>query len=395
MPTFDTSLIAPRATLTPLNEELEGRRKDLGQSSTDIPENTLLKDANRLLGIVLELCPEHTNTNIKQKERIKIRESVAKLFGYLHEMHAIVKEVRKNTKPQQNEIQPTYSEVTKRNIRPSETTRKIKRSLDQKINIEGTGGSHAVLLYPKEQEDGKLINMNEVTEELKNKIEPQKLKTKITTVKEIRDKGLCIRVGNRNQSKILERAINEIPDMNSKIICKKSEGRRPRVILLNVPQAIPEEKILTYVHSQNNIWNEIELEKFKEECRISTIITRGNQKPNCRHVVLSVTSQIINIFIREKHISMDWATIKVDDSVPILRCYRCCGTGHKARTCTNKQHCSHCGKDHKFLKCDRLREPPCCINCHNENKQQTNDKKNPTNNSALHPNCPIAKRIET
>ncbi|XP_023229257.1 uncharacterized protein LOC111629578 [Centruroides sculpturatus] len=405
---MDDSKLQTRGTRTPIvymdEEEDQTTDQEMEQTTEEI-ETTLLSEAKDMLSTVMELCPEHTNTNVKQKERCKIRECVANMFGYLHEMFAIVKETRRqmarveNNKSQQAPLQTTqnttYSDILKRTIKPSNTTRNIQKSLDQKLNQEGTGGSHAVLIYPKDQTgEEEQINMDKVTEVLKSKIEPHKLKIKIKTVRKVKDNGVCIRVGDRDQSISLEKAIKEIKELDDKINCKRSEGKKPRVILLNVPQSIQEDDIPTYIYKQNDIWGDLKEETFRNQCTISTILNRGRRTENCRHVVLSVAPQIRNTFIKEKHISINWATIKVDDYIPITRCYRCCGTGHIAKDCDQEQHCSHCGENHKYSECDRLKKPPCCVNCHRNNKDAPNSKKQPTNHGALHPMCPITKRLK-
>ncbi|XP_023215055.1 uncharacterized protein LOC111617923 [Centruroides sculpturatus] len=373
-------------------------------------ESKILKDARTQMRRILDLLPESCHRNIKTRERKEIKDKVTQLFASVHQMYGIVSAYRvereeqnnilpnlletmneikiKNSQPNQFAGHLTYAEVTKSNLKPSNTTKTINNNGEQ-------GGNSAVLVYPSDEEEGARTDIKEITEQIFDKIQPHKIRVKIKEVKLIRDNGVCIRVGSEEDGKKLKEEIGKIQEIKDKIKCRTSGGKRPRVILLNVPQCIPEEEIIEVMTRQNDIWRGLEKDNIEEKCTINTVIKGKKTKENCHHVVISVTPSIRNILIAHKTISMAWTTIRVDDFVPVRRCYRCCGFGHMARDCTEQQRCSHCSRGHRFKECQLTNTIPSCHNCKLTNRNLPPEKKLPTNHNAFSAECPVLIKLKT
>ncbi|XP_023222818.1 mediator of RNA polymerase II transcription subunit 23-like [Centruroides sculpturatus] len=307
-----------------------------------------------------------------------------KFHGMFSFFHGILKEVR--SKSATHPAPPTvaspitpvsYAEATKINVKPSSTTLVINRSLKNKINNEGSGGSFALLLYPKTDEEGLLTKMNQIESEIKKRIKLQELRT-----------------DSQKEAEILSDAINEHPDIVDKVRSKISEGRRPQVILTNVPISVDEADIIPTIFTQNEIFQSMTKDEFTYSTRISTVLFRNNARENCWHIVLSTTPRIRNILVRTKHIAIEWAKIYVNDYISLVRCFQCCGYNHLSTNCPNRQRCSHCGKVHRFSDCRRLENPPNCINCRTVNKELLEYDRYDTTNNAFNPQCPITIKMK-
>ncbi|XP_023242558.1 uncharacterized protein LOC111640744 [Centruroides sculpturatus] len=236
--------------------------------------------------------------------------------------------------------------------------------------------------------------MNHVENNIKKNIKPSNLKIRVKGVRQVKGDRLCFRMDTHKEAQILEDAIKKLPDIPNQVNCRISEDRRPRVILTNVPTSVDEEDIISYIYDQNEELQTINRDDFTENTRISTVLFRSNNKENCRHIVLSTSPSIRNVLVRTKHIALQWAKIYINDYIPLVRCYQCCGYNHLSVNCPAKQKCSHCGKGHRFVECRRLDHPPNCANCKMANKDLPDQEKYPTYHNAFNPNCPITIKMK-
>ncbi|XP_023229280.1 uncharacterized protein LOC111629613 [Centruroides sculpturatus] len=236
--------------------------------------------------------------------------------------------------------------------------------------------------------------MKRIESEIKKRIKPHELKIKVKSVRQVRGDGICFRTDSYKEAETLSDAINDHPDIAKKVQSKISEGRRPRVILTNVPIAVSEEEIIPMMYEQNEIVQNMTMDEFSSSTKISTVLFRNNNKENCRHIVISTTPNLRNLLVKTKHIAIQWAKIYVNDYIPLVRCYQCCGYNHLSTTCPNKQRCSHCGKAHRFRECRKLDDDPCCINCKTLNKDLPEYSRHDTCHNAFNPQCPITERMK-
>ncbi|XP_067132470.1 uncharacterized protein [Centruroides vittatus] len=236
--------------------------------------------------------------------------------------------------------------------------------------------------------------MEEVTNEIRENIQPQQLHIAVKAVRKVKAEGICIRVGNETDGKRLKEAIEALPGMSEKIICKMSESRRPRIILLDVPNAVSDKDIIHVMTEQNKIWNNAKIEEVQNTSRVSTTSEKGNNRENCRHVVLSVSPKTRNTLISIRHIFIAWANIYVDDFIPVTRCFKCTGFGHLARDCSDEQRCSHCARQHRYKDCELTHKTPVCINCKKFNHEQPEHKKRHIHHNALSNTCPSLLKLK-
>ncbi|XP_023237466.1 uncharacterized protein LOC111636448 [Centruroides sculpturatus] len=235
--------------------------------------------------------------------------------------------------------------------------------------------------------------MTKIEEEIKTKIKSHELKIKVKSDRQVKGDGICFRTDTHEEAEVLSEAINKLPEISSKVKSKISEGRRPRLILSNVPKSVNETELTSIIIEQNENLP-ISNDEFIKSTRISTILNRNNAKENCRNIVLSTTPKIRNILVGTKHVAIVWAKIQVNDYIPLVRCFQCCGFNHISTDCTKNQKCSHCNKGHRFGECQRLEEPPCCTNCRTANKDLPEQEKYNTEHNAFNPQCPVTIRMK-
>ncbi|XP_023212082.1 uncharacterized protein LOC111614941 [Centruroides sculpturatus] len=243
--------------------------------------------------------------------------------------------------------------------------------------------------------DEKSLNRKKIIDTLRERIEPHKRGVSIKVIREIKGDGVCLRVGSHKDGQTLKKAVKADPKLVTKTTGRVSEGRRPKIIMLHVPNYIKDEEITRTLFEQNQIWMEMTKEGFKEQCKITTTLTRGKMRENCQHVILSVTPRIRNIFIKERYLALAWSHVKVDDFILVLHCFKCCGFRHFAHECGSKLRCSHCTKEHKFSDCSGKDFKPVCINCTISNKNLPMGKRYNTQHNAYDPICPTTQKIKT
>ncbi|XP_023223355.1 uncharacterized protein LOC111624677 [Centruroides sculpturatus] len=368
--------------------------------STNVLEDKILSEANQHFMRILNLLPEKYGNNIRTKERKEVRERVMRLFSCLEQFHGILQEARTTSQksPTTNvstNLPVSYADVTKMNTRPTSTTRTINRSLKSKLDNEGSGGSVALILYPKTDVEGETINMQQIENSIIKKIKPHDLKIQVKAIKRVKGDGICFRTNSHKDAETLSNAIEKLPEVSGKIKGKISEGRRPRIILNNVPISVDEPDLIPMVFDQNKALQVVPREEFIQNTRISTVLYRNSAKENCRHIILSTAPRIRDAFVRSKHIAVEWTNIFVNDYIPLVRCYQCCGYNHISTSCPDKQKCSHCAKGHRFADCQRLNQNPTCTNCKAANKGLLAHEKLPTDHNAFHPQCPITQKMKS
>ncbi|XP_023242635.1 uncharacterized protein LOC111640804 [Centruroides sculpturatus] len=365
-------------------------------------EAKLLAESNEHLQRIMDLLPPPSKSNPIVPEKKEIKERVASMFANINAMYGSLVELRASKsspttiqcqcQQSQSRPAPSYSDIVKTNIPQSTTTKTISKSINKKIKNEGCSSSYALIVYPRDANDGN-VTMKSIQRNIIKDVKPDKLKIKVTAIKQVKGDGICFRTSSLRDATVLEQAIQGLPEVQPLVRTKLSEGRRPRMILLNVPSSVGDDHIISTLYEQNESLHSIKKEDFVASTRFSTALTRGNTKENCRHIVLSTTPHIRNQLIKEKYISISWANVLINDYVHITRCYQCCGFNHLARDCTSKQVCSHCSKAHRYSECTRREQPSCCITCKTANKDLAPERRQPTNHNAFDPKCPQTIRI--
>lgn len=170
----------------------------------------------------------------------------------------------------------------------------------------------------------------------------------IVGVKKTAKSGVVLRVTSEAQVKKLE-GVAAIKSAGLRL--EKPKGRRPRILVKDVPVSLSDEQFLAAFYSQN-IRDEI---KLSEEDFISgTKIIRRRQFNNGRKWVgLELDPLIRKHLVNTKDkLFIDWATCRYTDDIELVRCMRCQQYGHVVKYCTEKESCcAHCAENHDSKNC--------------------------------------------
>lgn len=110
---------------------------------------------------------------------------------------------------------------------------------------------------------------------------------------------------------------------------------------------------------------------------------------------LEVSPELRKIVMKTKRIFIDWNSCRVEDSLPIIRCFKCNGFGHKSDVCSlADSRCGHCGGPHVTKVCNETRNKFFCTNCDKHNKIQNQKQILNTKHSAYDGSCKYFIRIQ-
>ncbi|XP_023234191.1 uncharacterized protein LOC111638375 [Centruroides sculpturatus] len=381
------------------------------ENNSETAEFKLLKEAKTQLKRIMDLIPESYKIHIRNEERKEVKDRVVQMYATVQQMYGILKEVR-SEREERNSITPnllesikeiktniqhsnktssqlSYAEVTRSNISTQQMGSQNNRDI---INNSNEEGNSAVLIYPNSEQETN-INMEGIVTKIKENIQPKQIKIKVKGIKKIRGNGVCIVVNNNEEGDRLKNAIKKIKEIDNKIKCRVAGKRQPKIILLNVPNSLPEEDIIEIMIRQNDIWRGLDEDNLIKDCRLTSIIKSKRSEGKSRHIIITVTPTIRNFLMKNKNIALQWYSIQVDDYIPIQRCFQCCGFGHWARDCKESQKCSHCSKQHRFSECKLTNTIPACTNCKRNNIGLPPDKKLATNHNAFDKICPLLKKL--
>ena len=114
--------------------------------------------------------------------------------------------------------------------------------------------------------------------------------------------------------------------------------------------------------------------------------------PNLQHIVFQASSEVRSALLKLPDIKVGLRVVSAENYILVTRCYKCCGYGHRANTCTHDQKCSHCAESHSFKFCPYFQTNPVsvCVNCAFEKRRLGGNI--PTNHSAFSSECPALKR---
>lgn len=239
-----------------------------------------------------------------------------------------------------------------------------------------------LLLYPSSSQNSSLQTFNE----LKKKIDIESLSINVKKVKFIRNGGVAISVMDKTSLKTLRQAVNELPEFNA----KKPTMANPYVKVLDVPNEITDENIVDAIISATE---EVSINDHKT-AYIKKIYETKDKRNDSRSIVLQLHPKQWNILIETGYLKISWYRMKIVNSIPIKRCYRCQAFGHIAKNCESKNAtCSHCADCHDNKHCTKTRETPTCTNCIHHNSEFKTTY--PTNHSAYSQQCNVYKSFRS
>ncbi|XP_023212315.1 uncharacterized protein LOC111615146 [Centruroides sculpturatus] len=217
---------------------------------------------------------------------------------------------------------------------------------------------------------------------IKSKLDPRQLKLGVKQVRKIRNRGLLVELEGKDKG---EHLINEINNMGN-LTARLPKKILPKVTIFNIPASLNKQDIIEGLFDQNEPITKTyqNVEEFGKNINIKS---KFGRKPEVNHWICEVTPDLRKLLLKLKKVNLDWVRCSVEEYYSIIQCYKCCKYGHIARECSSdRNHCNHCGGDHRYSECKNKNTAPNCINC-------IRNKSNSFAHRANHPTCAERQKI--
>ncbi|KAL0830212.1 hypothetical protein ABMA28_012325 [Loxostege sticticalis] len=245
-----------------------------------------------------------------------------------------------------------------------------------------------VVAYPTTERSAELNSASATKQALMKAIKPTDDGFQIVGMKKTANSGVVLRVTSDNQIKKLQ-SVEGIKSAGLRL--EKPKGRRPRILVKDVPGTLEDSAFMTALYRQN-IKDELPISE--DNFLKSTKIVRRRMLSNGRKWIgLEIEPEIRKHLIGTKDkIFIDWATCRFVDDLEIVRCLKCQLYGHVAKFCTEKNSCcGNCAGAHDTRDCKNVNNKdfkPVCAAC-------KRFKKPNSNHLSGSPDCPSYKaRLE-
>jgi hypothetical protein len=253
---------------------------------------------------------------------------------------------------------------------------------DGAINASNKERNYAAAVHAAKRETFKLTikpkedqTPEKIKQILKNKINPGEIKVGVNTFKTYNG-GVIIATNSKEELEVLE---NEIQDKcGDELNVQVYSLRKPRVIILNVPEDISTANIEDSIIRQNP---ELNIQKGSITAK-STYETKRMH----RNAVIEVGAEIRKILLNTK-VRLGWQICRTDDYLTATRCFKCSKFNHRTQDCRGEVTCPLCAGSHNLKECKANPKTYKCNNCENFNRHNPT-KKISVNHSALDRKCP-------
>jgi hypothetical protein len=213
-----------------------------------------------------------------------------------------------------------------------------------------TNQRHIVIVRP---EDNKTSKQTE--DMVKKHVKPNDLKIGIKSIRYISRGGLSIECRDEKECQLLS---EEIGKQTLRLKATKPEKKRPTIVLKNVSPDIHQTDLFENILEKNyeiKDYFENQNKDINEELKIKFKFRKSNSNSKDMYC-LEVSPELRKLMLRIGRIFIGWETCKIEDSLPIIRCFKCHGFGHKSMECqTAVEKCGHCGGDHQSKDCSTER----------------------------------------
>jgi hypothetical protein len=218
-----------------------------------------------------------------------------------------------------------------------------------------------VVAYPSESRTD-LTTSSATKEALMKAIKPSD-GFQIVGVKKTAKSGVVLRVSNESQIKKLQ-SVEAIKSAGLRL--EKPKGRRPRLLIKDVPANISDTAFISALYSQN-VKDELKIKEsdFVGEIKI---VRRRPAAFGRKWIGIEISPEIRKHFISTKDkLFIDFAACRFIDDVEVVRCLKCQQYGHVSKYCSEaKPTCAICADQHDTRECPKKNEinfKPVCASC--------------------------------
>jgi hypothetical protein len=190
---------------------------------------------------------------------------------------------------------------------------------------------------------------------LKAKVNPGEIKVGVTSLKSLQD-GVLIETSSVEEIEALGREIQT--KCGGELETHIHRLRKPRVIILNVPEDINTDNIEEAIIKQNpdlNLMVESIVPKF-------TFVTKRRH----RNAVVEVGSETRKALTHRK-IKLGWQICRTDDYTTVTRCFNCSKFNQRTIECRGEVTCPLCAGPHNLKECKSDPTAYKCTKCETYN----------------------------
>lgn len=240
--------------------------------------------------------------------------------------------------------------------------------------------SEVVIIKPKNTgQDSK-----KTLETVQKYVSPTTLEVGITEIKAVKEGGVVIKCGTKEEINKVKIAAEKKLGKNYKI--NAPDLKSPSIKIIDIDREMTSDELLDTIKKQNLILN---------HNSVSLNLKALRKMKTKWMAIVECDPESFRRIMDQNGLFIDWSRCRVYEYVSIFRCFKCGGFGHKADHCSNDSRCLSCAKpvsEHENgEKCES--DTPKCINCIDANAALKTDFN--VNHSVYDVSCPIfLKKIE-
>lgn len=357
-----------------VNNELINSRTIINSVKTTLTENKgkisisqkekIIEGMDELFDIIAHLVAEK---NLIKGELKILRPLSKKITQNLNEFKQIMEENKSlviNMNAKNDEIKKDFLKEKMALMHKTATTpvagyQQNNPPLNSYAAITAFGrSSHAVIISATD----KTRSTSDIKAILRQDVKPSELKVGINSLIAAKDNKVIIKCQTSNDANKIRAAIPGLT--NGNLVAYEGKRLRPNVILKGIEKETQDSEILDMILQQNDTIYEA-TGNDKEAIKIQRF-TNNRKNDRLRNVILIVKKEVHSAMLKQERINIGFQRVRVEDSCPIMQCYKCMGYGHFAARCTeSKDRCLHCAGEHKSSDCTKKeqKEEFRCWNC--------------------------------
>lgn len=275
----------------------------------------------------------------------------------------------------------TYADAALKTRKEAATKRPPISSGPNKPKVKAANKPTTTVVITATTESGDAMSAENVRQKLMAAVNPKEAGIQVKNVRAAKNGKVYVETRTKQDSKKL----SELPQIRSAgLNANIPKGRKPRLILYDVPRSMEPEEVRTTLFLMNaDAFEDLGRGAFEKGC--SFLFRTGKRDAEVTHWVLETSPEIRDRFRRQERLYLGWRRCRVQDYISLSRCYKCQGLGHIGKYCRAKEEtCGHCGgSGHKKEACASKDQPAKCALCSRRGK--------PCDHSVMDPKCPSYK----
>lgn len=363
-PTFVSPLEGAKRVQT-VNLGMDSSILNISDSSSDRDYCSLVAQATDYLAKINELVNDQgSRMNVANKTAIMdFTQRITGIVSLLAIKSSCNETKLANIERELDNVKNTQQTLSKANLEHKQTyADKLKLRVPPKsaATVQSRPPLPCVVAYPTTERSADFASSSATKQALMKAIKPSDDGFQIVGVKKTARSGVVLRVANEKQLQKLQ-SVDAIKAVGLRL--EKPKGRRPRILVKDVPITMEDSAFITALYRQN-IKDEISLKE--EDFVKSTRITRRRKLDNGRKWIgLEVEPAVRNHLATTKDkLFIDWATCRFIDDVDIVRCLKCQQFGHISKFCTSTTPaCANCAGEHDTRACPNKNTPDFKFSC--------------------------------